>query len=1095
MSRHLRLFATFIGSLLLAGTADGPVTAHAFDERTTHRLLTDLAARRSRLDQSLKDELGLPRGVDTTLTAMDGRSQSLLNWLLAGAENEDVPPCRASNHFHSPLRPYPQARVTDQSLIDGFCRNFEPIRSSVVWGTRFLSPTERGPATRNPFDWDTAQTSYLGALTQATSAARERALLQLIETLGHVAHLVQDLAVPAHTRNNFNSHLGFSTERIAEDGFEQFVRLNPSMVSAAVPTEVDIARRFVTRFWDTDRYTGTNPSSDIDQGLAEYTNANFVSLNTILTDGLAASDPYFHPYPRLSSTNADALFGKDASVARPVRAEDGRVDTGLYLDKIRDGETVTTFLRAGYLTGDLIDRAPPGTPKQLALQLDDEVYRSYAGKLVPMALGYSKALLDYFFRGRLDVDLFEADSDDPSIVRVRGTNASIDALLGGSLSLWADDPDGRRTPGTLLDATAAVSAEPNAPLESARFRLPAGAERVVAVYSGRLGEESPAPGVPGAVIGKVLGGVRVEEILINDVQRWVIRTPRQVVLLADAAGPLTYDRYEEVKWGDDDNLLVARTPFGVGQPNRVVVYRVPRARDLQTPDPARTDVLEIIAASTDDGQVVTVEQISSTLLSRSIALGTTVTIDHTIEYQQQLPRYTRTDVYLFQPFVTGGSFGQYLFDHTEFSPLDIQTVDSATQAYHNQFALAVDADHYLAFSLAGPSWAWSFADVTATTDGRVLALVRVDLTPPTFSHQDRVRRKVQGLVLTPVGDSGRFRVDLVDRQNCSSGFFCFYESVGIVREYPNATFWAVVDLSAGVTLAFTGAPSVTFSSSQRVEAPRWSVGAAGPDPLVYSVFANRRRGGGPSDTAEGDDEIHFLAALALRPLDSDPVEISGDLSLNVGAQRQASGALRADLESAVAGLGMLGTVPGSGSSGPADVLFSAGGARALLHVTTPAPPPRQRLVDLDSVSRVRPAAGSERLVLGANGGRAGMHATALIDWEPLGQRVRVPQVFEVPLGEFAGVNVGPATPAAVLVNDPIRSQGYVVPLDGAGAVRMIPDPGALFGFTLLNPRFLYGLDTLRFHRADATLAPTALPARLAPLPNNPFGDYHAIRVP
>ena len=52
--------------------------------------------------------------------------------------------------------------------------------------------------------------------------------------------------------------------------------------------------------------------------------------------------------------------------------------------------------------------------------LDDNVFRDYAARLIPRAVGYSAALLDYFFRGRLDVDL----ADDGSGLRLVGANGS-----------------------------------------------------------------------------------------------------------------------------------------------------------------------------------------------------------------------------------------------------------------------------------------------------------------------------------------------------------------------------------------------------------------------------------------------------------------------------------------------------------------------------------------------------------------------------------------------------------------------------------------------------------------------------------------------
>ena len=53
--------------------------------------------------------------------------------------------------------------------------------------------------------------------------------------------------------------------------------------SIGVPIPDEIAKVPVARLWDTDRYDGTNPDVTLSTtiGLAEYTNANFFSDNTI----------------------------------------------------------------------------------------------------------------------------------------------------------------------------------------------------------------------------------------------------------------------------------------------------------------------------------------------------------------------------------------------------------------------------------------------------------------------------------------------------------------------------------------------------------------------------------------------------------------------------------------------------------------------------------------------------------------------------------------------------------------------------------------------------------------------------------------------
>ncbi len=66
----------------------------------------------------------------------------------------------------------------------------------------------------------------------------------------------------------------------------------------------------MTRFWDTGRYRETQiPSVDTDQGLAKYTNANFLSLGTSFQRcGTAICQSPVFPYPALDDTDLPELI-------------------------------------------------------------------------------------------------------------------------------------------------------------------------------------------------------------------------------------------------------------------------------------------------------------------------------------------------------------------------------------------------------------------------------------------------------------------------------------------------------------------------------------------------------------------------------------------------------------------------------------------------------------------------------------------------------------------------------------------------------------------------------------------------------------------
>ncbi len=290
-----------------------------------------------------------------------------------------------------------------------------------------------------------------------------------------------------------------------------------------------------------------------DVGLAEFANPNYLSRDTIFKD---------FALPQRAQLGAPFLELEDGKFRR-------------YWPKVADGSAAVEmehFVSEGVLYASLADVTT--NPPPAGWVLDSRVVEDYATDLLPRAVGYSAALLDYFFRGRLDVDVLDnADAGEPAQLRIVGTNGSEEPLVSGALTLLAEDGNGVRT---RLDPVSGVSDDvlirdvgPGGSLLSTWFNASAPAERFVAVYQGALGDEPQTP-APGAVVGKVLGGVRVEHVFA-DGERWKIRTPTGVFTL-----PLTTAEYQEVKWGGGTDVLVARTAFGPGTPNRFASFAVGR---------------------------------------------------------------------------------------------------------------------------------------------------------------------------------------------------------------------------------------------------------------------------------------------------------------------------------------------------------------------------------------------------------------------------------------------------------------------------------------------------------------------------------------
>ena len=1047
MRMPVRSVRILVGVLSVLASLAGRVTvAEAFDEVDTHPRLTQVSALQSLLDNTLRTDVGILDGVQARLRGSGGETATVLQWLRIGGASEDFPMCRASNHFHNPLKPFTSSRVTDEPLIDVFCPDFQPVRSNVVWGTGFVSPTERGPATENPFDWDASRRAYWDALTLALPPDREAALARTFETLGHVMHVVQDLAVPAHVRNDFRAHLTNlrpSLHRLTEESVERYVRTHPSIVDNAAATPVDIVGRRVTRFWDTDQYTGANPSPDTAQGLAEYTNANFVSLDTVLTEDLGSRDPYFFPYPRLSSTNAEALFGKDAAVVRFVRAEDGRTDTGLYLDKVRDGETITNFLRAGYLTGDLIDRAPPGTPRRLVLQLDDEVHGSYAAKLVPMALGYSKALLDYFFRGKLDVDLLDAGGG----LRLVGTNASTDPLDGGTLAVYADTTDGVRRQASAGLGVGRV--ESGGTLPAVAVTPPEGAERFVAVYTGTLGEERSAGAFPGGVIGKVLGGYRVEE-LFADGTRWNLRTPKGIFPL-----PIPRSDIVDLRWGDADNTLVGRTTFGTtGERNVLRAYKLNRP-------PGSVGVP--LRAAPGGGQEVDVQQTAEATFPFGLDVGG-LQLNSTINYHQYLISFVHTTVF---------SDGRLASER--YSDGKAERVVSGSASASFDWRLTLDLAKLNDFR-ARP-YTWQLQQIGVTPDGRMVALVGIRLTqldaslPASFA----------------VFPSKQFVW-------CGTGV-C--SSPPDIRDGPPArvtygfgrgaqSHWALVDVSQGRVVYSTAAAGVVIDNT--IETTQFREFVSGPfNGLVATEIPLRIVDGNPFYPVDAQNNLRLGNSCGM--IDESRFYQVDRVGLTFGVTAAAASQYRPELartefppyserllfedKACLAAI--------FGASPFAFVAVASDEARVYLN---------------EAIGAFRVFDGSERVAFLFDLPQAlatnfqGDYAR-VVAWDPLAQSASLRH--EILIGDNRQL-ITAAHGVAVIsgFNNPALT---AVPLDGNQPATVFPMPlGEVVNFRAINPAFLFNVQNLKFYRYQPDLVKTALPATLA-VGGSATGDYHTIRLP
>ncbi len=506
----------------------------SYDNEVTHRKLTEKAFQNSLLNDSDKflvknfeDGFAaeLREGVEVTMV----HGERVKKWFQDGSDFEDKgkykygSQCRASNHFHDPLKPWDEAEMTDGiltvrgNLIYYICALSIPSwlrkdrKSNLTWATGFVEPAPEGnkiDLERQDWNWDDAREYYQLALTSSARADRDSHFANTFRALGHVVHLIQDGAQPEHVRNDFESHLKIRLGWVGSD-FEHYVKLQSAqLIPGLTPITPQFENPSLTDFWDTDQYTGTNPSEDLTRGITEITNANYFSFYTLPQktwrviqanppDGPAYDTALYHkyPYPKITHETATLCksFNENGHYYRYVsRGGSGGCTTADFLAKNKISVTPSLLNEpAAFQAGVISD---------LRFTMDEVVYRSYAQELLPLAVGYSSAVIDYFFRGELGV------IDFPGGLIIKNKNEeTMDRYTDeqgndiGRISIYYDDAQNQRHKLADYDLASPIPKNGKTPL--IQFTPPSDnvtPGRYVVAFEGKLGKEN------GAVIGKVV---------------------------------------------------------------------------------------------------------------------------------------------------------------------------------------------------------------------------------------------------------------------------------------------------------------------------------------------------------------------------------------------------------------------------------------------------------------------------------------------------------------------------------------------------------------------------------------------------------------
>ena len=167
------------------------LSLHSYaSEKVTHYAVNGYIAKNTIqgfcLEEYVTEELGFQDGIETTFN-----NKEVWEWLAYGGKKEDEPfLARSFRHFHNPLKSWGTA---------GLWGNFE---SSIIWGQR----TDQSPS--GHYSWQDAREYLYLALTSEPKNKRDENFAETFRGFGQLMHLVQNLSVPTHTRDD--GHISYN---------------------------------------------------------------------------------------------------------------------------------------------------------------------------------------------------------------------------------------------------------------------------------------------------------------------------------------------------------------------------------------------------------------------------------------------------------------------------------------------------------------------------------------------------------------------------------------------------------------------------------------------------------------------------------------------------------------------------------------------------------------------------------------------------------------------------------------------------------------------------------------------------------------------
>ena len=373
---------------------------------------------------------------------IDWASTPLQSWVMFGAIREDDNPSEdpptpqdVETGIRRPLHHFFDPYFNRPLTVSGLDELDNDVQKNVDWalGVRdtFSDPNHPQLPRRNHFTIPDAREAMFRALTLKTSdgatytdiaagvdTATQQHWRQLywttaLRALGDVLHLNQDMAQPQHTRNEAHSGKACTTV-ICLGGhtsiYEKYINsraLNRSSFNALAPFNATVAIQpeplplkgystpGLAKYSD---YWSTSPGSSSlsGKGLADYSNRGFFS---------AANNLGSNPYKSPSNAWTDYQVGVASAFRWDGTVSSDSQPTFILFGSVDDRLTGQVDTHVPLTSKGMWDQFLEIKSLPLKYTLNRLHYDAMANLLLPRAVAYSAGLINFFFRGRIEIAL------------------------------------------------------------------------------------------------------------------------------------------------------------------------------------------------------------------------------------------------------------------------------------------------------------------------------------------------------------------------------------------------------------------------------------------------------------------------------------------------------------------------------------------------------------------------------------------------------------------------------------------------------------------------------------------------------------------